>query len=817
MARHLQTIWSLLISRLFRVRLVNVRCLSQVGEKTISLTHEFICGAGQVQVECQIKWPLLLPAFFPPATMVQLLDDQQRELGRPIRCVLTRNIRTTRVSLIIPSTVLVGQEVVCLRLVRQRTGKTVETISFHLLDIITVARELRVENLDLVAKRSGRRVLCHRIHDEVEQFGYNLKVTLANPEHRSFLNQLGVELQAELVAADRGGRRVGLWPMALQFGGLSFSWRMQLGEVKKLFANGLGDHRFCIRFADAILASKTFPVIALADCLAETRDAVKENSSLWECAVTAVNHRKVVVPLNVVAEDFNQINIGLMLEAPQPEPLFSEVELALGMIVRRAGIEVGRQSRNIVVMAGRHRFEDTFQLNTEMFADGPGDYSIEIMLDDRPLKRLEFTHKTRAQLKEAKAEEILRSLTLSEPRLFALRDGSRVETNHLFETDQAIVLAFCIMGSGFDEDAPVLKWRLGLKLVNVDTGKSVEENRFIMARDGRNRHDDLELPLGIDARKLSPGHYVLQLRKRGEVLMEYKFCILALDEIVPYSRNVIWQNLRAEGQLFIRAGRTRYQCPQVPDTSDCLLPELTIWSEGFNSHLPQVATELHVIIVQSKNIRTEVACVPVNLSPHPLRVHELVIPVGRTRLALASGVCQLVFVVAEKELLALPFELVSEEKVLERVKVAGIAIEAQTKAGGRKTNPDTINVNEYEAISVAVNIEIGIPAPNTTVECSVVLKMDDMDVGHAESSFQLNRARLVVKGRKMNLKSLVSDRSAKPRKLKIIVVIAGEEKGSHTVVVVYFSRMTNFEGQLTTDASRLEVDEEEYQAILNGL
>jgi len=452
-----------------------------------------------------------------------------------------------------------------------------------------------------------------------------------------------------------------------------------------------------------------------------------------------------------------------------------------------------------------------------MFADGPGGYSIEILLDDRLLKRLEFTHKTRAQIREAKAEEILRSLALSEPRLFALREGNRVETDHLFETDQAIAPAFCIMGSGFDEDAPLLKWRIGFKLINVDTGKSVEESRFILAREGRNMHNDLELPLGTDARNLSPGHYVLQLRKRNEVLTEFKFCILALDEIVPYSRNVIWQNLRAEGKLFIQAGRTRYQNQWVPDSSDFLLPELTIRSVGFNSHLPQLQTDLQVFVIHRGKARIEVACIPVCLSPRPLKINDLTIKVRGTGLASVNGACKLVFVIAKKELLALPFEMVSEEKVVERIKVAAIEVEAQTKTGKRKSNPDPLQLSEHETISVTAKIEIGIPAPNATVECSVVLKLDEVIIGHADSALQLNHAWLVVKGGKMKLKSLVPRTNALSQKLAILVVIGGEEKGSHTVAVVSVSRMTNFEGQLTTDASRLEVDDEEYQAILNRL
>lgn len=401
--------------------------------------------------------------------------------------------------------------------------------------------------------------------------------------------------------------------------------------------------------------------------------------------------------------------------------------------------------------------------------------------------------------------------------MFALRDGKRVETDHLFETDRAIAPVFCMEGRGFDEDAPVLLWRLGLKVVNLETGKSIQENRFILAREGQNIHNDLELPLCTDSRKLVHGHYVLQLRKRREVLTEFKFCILALEDIVPYSKKVILQNLRAEGQLFIQAGRTRYQSTYVPDTSDDIVPELTIHSAGFNSHLPQMQANLHIFVVVSGGTRAEVACLPVSLSPQPLTLHNLAIPVRGTHLASAPGPCQLVFAIADKALLVLPFELVSEEKVLEQVKVMSVDVEAQTKAGRRRTNPDTLRLSEYETMSVAVAIAIGIPAPNTTVECSLALKLDNVVVGHAESNLQLNRTRLVVEGGKLKLKSLVPHPSASPQKLTIVVFIAGEEKGSYAVAVVSASRISNFEGQLTVDGRQIEVDDAEYQAILSRL
>ena len=811
------TSWSRWISRLFVLRPANVCCRSRVRDKIITLTREFTRGTKDIEIEFNIEWPLLLPALLPPATAIRLLGPHGQELGEPGRYVMARSVRTTRISLAIPASALTGQDFFYVEVVRRRNGQPLQTIAFQSLDVGKVARELHVECLDLFALQAGQRIYCDRTHDEVEQLGFSLKLTLDKSEHRSFLNQMGAELRVELEHLAGAPRSLGSWQKAVQFDGSSFHWEQPMGAAKGLFANGSGDYRLCLHFADAILASKSFPVITLKECLAETRNTVKQNVGLWECAATAVNHRQATVPLNEVAEDFRRINVSLMLEAPQPEPLLAEVELTLGIILRRAAIEVGRQSRNIMVKPGRHLFEDSVELVPAMFEQGPGRYSIEILLDDRSLKRLEFVHKTREQLKKAKAEEILRSLVLRDPRLFSLRDGKRVETNHLFETDRAIAPAFCIEARGFDEDAPALQWRLGLKLVDLESGKGIQENQFLLAREGRNIHNNLELPLCTDTRKLGPGHYVLQLRKRQKVLTDYKFCILALEEIVPYSKKVILQNLRAEGQLFIQAGQTRYQNPYVPDTSDGIVLELTIHSAGYNSHLPQMQMDLHVFVVQSGDRRTEVTCMPVDLSPRPFTLRNLAIPVRGTHLASINGTCQLVFAIADKELLVLPFEMVSGEKVLKQIKVMSINVEAQTKAGRRKTNPDVLQLSEHETISVTVAIEIGIPAPNDTAEFSLVLKLHDAVVGHAESDLQLNRTRLVVRGGKLKLKSLVPHHSTSPQKLTIAVIIAGEEKGSYVVTVVSASRISNFEGQLTVDARQIEVDDAEYQAILSRL
>ena len=814
----LQIICSRMIRRLLRARLTNVCCRSRVGDKTITLTHEFIWGAREVQIECNIKWPLLLPALLPPATAIRLTGPNHRKLGEPGRCAIARGGRTTRIILVIPATALAGQDFFYLELVRRRSDQMVQTIAFHSLDFVKVARELRVECLDLFAQQAGQRIFCHRTHNEVERLGFNLKLTLDNPEHCSLLNQMGAELQVELVNVTGTPRRLGSWTKAVQFDGATFQWEQQMGKAKGLFANALGDHRLCLRFADALLASKPFPVITLNACVAEARNSVKQNAGLWDCSVKAVNQHQVAVPLDVVAEDFRQIKVSLMLEAPQPDPLLAEVELTLGIILRRAAIEVGRQSRNIIVKPGRHNFEDSLELVPEMFEQGAGRYSIEILLDDRSLKRLDFVHKTREQIKEAKAEEILRSLALRDPRLFALRDGKRVQTDHLFETDRAIAPAFCIEGRGFDEDAPVLQWWLGLKLVNLESGKSIQENQLILARAGPNTHNDLELPLRTDTRKLESGHYVLQLRKCREVLTEFKFCILALEAIVPYTRNIILQSLRlGETQMDVQAGTLRYQSTEVSDASDFLLPVITIHSAGYNAHLPQLETDLQLLLRDDRGHNQELASLPVTFGPGPLVLRNLAIKVRGGRLAGAPGWYCLLARIADRELTCGSFRLVAPADVIQAIRVSSVTIHVFTPSARSVENPPELNLDRHSAIRVTTGLEAGILAPNLDVEGALVLELNGNRVGHVEFTLRLDQARQEISTRRLNLAAFGLGACPRPRTLTVMVLVAGREQGQRSVTIRSAARLTNFEGQLNADPRQLEVDDAEYERILSRL
>ena len=589
-------------------------------------------------------------------------------------------------------------------------------------------------------------------------------------------------------------------------------------DAATLFPKGAGQYQLEVRLGEARIAMHSFAVLPFADCVAAARAPVKQNAGLGEAGFSSVDHRGIAGPLEVVAEDFRQIKVCLALEVPQAEPLLDVVELTLGFVLRRQNAVIHSAWRNLSLASGRQPIQANLDVTPGLFLAGPGNYRLELFLDNRLLLQTEFRHKTRAQIKAEKAEVILQSLSLTEPRLFAFRDGTRVETEHVFETDTAVVLTFGVCGSGFDEDVPAVKWRLKVKWVNLDSGEVREEQRFLCAKAGENRHEDLESPLHGAGRGLSAGRYRLQLLKRKELLTEFQFRILSKAEIVPYTEKAVLASLRVErAQLFVQAGSIRYPSQLVPGTSDFILPELTIRTAGYNSFLAQLQTPLQLLLVRGGGQRTPLAAWPVALSAAPLVLRNLAVKVRGGSWGVTPGACRLVLTLADRELASLPFQIVSREEVLQRVKASVVTLEAIGRSGRQELNPAALRFGEHEAFGVAVEIEVGILAPNVSVECGFLLKRDHVVVGRAHSELQLDRPRQQLRGAKVRLAAVAQPQSRAPQVLDIVVVIGGQEKDTRSVSIINGQHISNCEGQLTIDPHHLEVDACEYEAILRRL
>ena len=114
-------------------------------------------------------------------------------------------------------------------------------------------------------------------------------------------------------------------------------------------------------------------------------------------------------------------------------------------------------------------------------------------------------------------------------------------------------------------------------------------------------------------------------------------------------------------------------------------------------------------------------------------------------------------------------------------------------------------------------IDAGILAPNLSVEAALVLKLGNKQIGHVEFGVRLDQARQTVRTKCLNLTALGLGTSPRPQVLSVIALIAGKELGRQSVAIRSHARLTNFEGQLTTDPRQLEVDDSEYERILSQL
>jgi hypothetical protein len=804
--------------RLFRLQPANLRCDSRIGNQTVTLCSEFIRSANNVRVEFSLLWPLLLTRPLPPAIMLQVVSSDGQRILDTIHRPGHRSCRKTRVNLEIAPAAIQTNKALNLRVLRQKDSRALLDIPLPGFDLGQVAQELRVTSFETFAIQNGQHIPCDHLHDAVEQAAFVVRLKLDNPEHESFLRQTGAELSVELCRASGESKPPMNWGRGLEFKAGSFEWRQKLGPAPALFNGALGSYALIMRLGETVVARKPLLAMSFNQCLEAAKNQVRQQARLQDAACTVVNHRGVAVPLTTVAEDFKQIDISLAFDLPDPDPLIPAVELPLGFVVRRGKTEVLRRQQLVSLKAGLNRLEFTVALSAAVFEPGPGRYEIETRLDERLVKSLDFLHKTRAQLKKEKAETIWRSLSLKDHRLWAGRDGSRVETDHVFATDQAIVSTFRVAAQGFDEDAPALRWRLTIRLIHMDANVAAEDYRYLQTRAGGTDQDEVEIPLRGSQGVLRPGSYKLQLRKRGELLAEFQFRLLPAEEIVPYTRQMILQSLRAaQPNIVVEAGGIRYHSPWVPQTSDRVILESTLYSTGYNSHVPALSTELEFFLRRGEQISTLIARLPVTLSPGPLTLPKIAIKVRDGWLGETAGICHVLIASGGTNVAQFPIEVVSEARVLEQVEVSAINWEAVCKSRRQVRNPATLHLSEHEALLVGVDIEVGILAPNLLVEGALVLRLGRTVVAHVDFNLRLSQPSNTFRGKKVRLHSLIAPGSLAEQKLTIAVLIAGEEKGTRLITVVCAERITSNEGQLTIDPRRIEVDDAEYQQILSSL
>jgi len=209
--------------------------------------------------------------------------------------------------------------------------------------------------------------------------------------------------------------------------------------------------------------------------------------------------------------------------------------------------------------------------------------------------------------------------------------------------------------------------------------------------------------------------------------------------------------------------------------------------------------------------------VPVTLTLEPLSIRNLEIKVAGTSLAATPGPYRLLVIVSDRPVATFPFTVASQEDLLRQLKVTGLALNAENKAGRRVPRPRVLAFNDHVAVAPAFQVEAGILAPNAGFRSSVVLFHDQTVLAQKDFEVVLDQAVQSFPFRRLELGSLRLPRTAVGQELSLAVYVAEECKATLTCRITSRGRLTRFDGSLTADASQLHFDEAEYQEILRRI
>ena len=289
----------------------------------------------------------------------------------------------------------------------------------------------------------------------------------------------------------------------------------------------------------------------------------------------------------------------------------------------------------------------------------------------------------------------------------------------------------------------------------------------------------------------------------------------ALDE--TRARQLRLASVRADNrQLWFQTGEGWYAGEALCENSECLRPEFTLVGTAERQLLPPCETTLSLVQLEGNGQRT-LAQQTLLLTDEPIHIRTLTVMLGEAKKHYPPGQYCLAVKLAGRELARFPFKVVSEREWLNQVKLCSVEVQAETPDGRWLGGTGALYWGRHVAFRVLLRFQTSIPSARHLLACTALIRHED-EVLHAED-FQLRLAQSTVelKMRRFELPPPGSPDHGKPYHLRLNVQLGNDQKLSLPIVVLAGERITNFEGQLTHDASKLPVNEEAYHAILARL
>ncbi len=242
-----------------------------------------------------------------------------------------------------------------------------------------------------------------------------------------------------------------------------------------------------------------------------------------------------------------------------------------------------------------------------------------------------------------------------------------------------------------------------------------------------------------------------------------------------------------------------------------------IRSSGYNSILPEIETQLHLVLIGEGDKRRSLLTLPVTLSSRPLPLHNLAVKIGEGFLGSNPGSYRLGVEIGERSITEFSFQILSESEVLACVGVSDLVVAATSQSGRKQRNPSSIFLSDQPAIDLDTTIRTNPLAPNMMLHGTLVFRIADTTVAQANFDLWLSHPTQTIRAKRVNLLSMISNSRTTERQLVAAVVLAGQEKATRSLRILCGTRISNCEGQLRADSGQLPMDEAEYERIIKQL
>lgn len=804
------------LKRLFCIEWHTPRCVSTLNGKAIVLSRSFVRGATGLIIEWEARWPLLSWAW-PPVLTCSLQNEVGQALPHAAVFHIGETGRKVRLRVEVPVEGLATSTAIVLRVFENNGKAILVSTTFTGLDAGQVVQALQPKKFTVTARHDQRHSTGTRLHDQVERLEYELSLSVPDSEHRALLEQRGDLLRLQLADAD--GRDVLRSEVAFRFAGENFRWNGVL-PVAAVWHRKPGPYALSLATGQTTLAALNYEVVDFTERGIQVCHEVERMTQIRHLEFTCQNHLDHSAPLAVVAEDYLSLAAAVVLDVPLVDELFPPGQHHLRLTV--ASVDSIAQALDqvceLTLSPGTNEMNVRLQIGPGTFRAGPGHYRVRLFLGERLLGEQDFAHRLRREIQREKAAAIFQSLEMSGLKLFSRRDGQRVETGEVWETDAEIIPAFSVVGRGFDDDAPKVRWRLRVQVREAGGGVVRELDRYLHAGAGRNEHSKVAIPVQSDSgQRLAPGHYELVLLKRDTIMMAVPFRILATEEVVARLRRDILASVRiADLRVRVHAGAQCYESDQVADTSDYLGVQFKVSATGFHQLLPELAVTLTLVLEHGQSeqpLLEQTVCLRSGQMP----VRNLLVRVREGVLAMSPGPCRLTILLGGKSQAAHAFTIVSAESILERVKISRLDFQSKPMTNGRSRSSSTLVYQPDLLIAPAFVLVSEVLAPNLLVPVEVVVQSGAGVLARAQMDISLQSHEETITSQPMRLRSLGSERLLTQSPLTLAVCVGGTRKAALVVRLMESDRIVNYEGQLATDASQMNVDEDACRETLARL